>query len=110
MKTWSLADTVVTIAACAQIAVAIFTGVMARRTHGLATETHDMVVEARRQADATEAAVAQSIRPWLTIGEGETEGWEGKGPVSNFKDLPAMSEAGPPVSMRSCASGMWVRV
>lgn len=53
-STWSTADTVATIAAGAQVSAAIFTGVMARRTHGLATQTERMAAETKRVADATD--------------------------------------------------------
>jgi hypothetical protein len=52
--TWSTTDTVATIAAVAQVSAAIFTGVMAKRTHGLATETRQMAEETKRIADATD--------------------------------------------------------
>lgn|GEM_PF-4796593 len=65
--TWSTTDTVATIAAVAQVSAAVFTGVMARRTHGLATETRHMAEETKRaanaaetQARATEALVAEA--------------------------------------------------
>jgi hypothetical protein len=79
-STWSTTDTVATIAAVAQVSAAIFTGVMARRTHGLATETEKMAAETKRvanatdlQAKATETLVAEaqldrelSWSPYLT--------------------------------------------
>lgn len=77
---WTTTETVATIAAAAQVSAAVFTGVMARRTHGLATETKAMAEEAQRaanaaevQAKATEALVAEaqldreaSWSPYLT--------------------------------------------
>lgn len=64
---WSTTDTVATIAAVAQVSAAVFTGVMARRTHGLGTQTKAMAEETQRaanaaeqQAKATEALVAEA--------------------------------------------------
>ena len=51
---WSTTDTVTTIAAVAQVSAAIFTGIMARRTHDLAKKTKKMVTETKRVADATD--------------------------------------------------------
>jgi hypothetical protein len=59
-STWSTADTVLTIAAVAQVSAAIFTGVMAKRTHGLATETKRIADATDLQAKATEALVTES--------------------------------------------------
>lgn len=62
-STWSTTDTVATIAAIAQVSAAIFTGVMARRTHGLARETKRMATDTKRVADAAaaEAAATQAL-------------------------------------------------
>lgn len=62
-SSWSTTDTVATVAAVAQVSAAIFTGVMAKRTHGLATETRKMATDTKRVADATaaEAAATQAL-------------------------------------------------
>lgn len=67
---WSTTDTVATIAAVAQVSAAVFTGVMARRTHGLATETRQMAEETKRAADAAET---QSIATQSLVAEAQLE-------------------------------------
>jgi hypothetical protein len=47
---WSTTDTVATVAAAAQVSAAVFTGVMAKRTHDLAKKTGSVATAANREA------------------------------------------------------------
>ena len=69
---WTTTATVATVAAAAQVSAAIFTGVMAKRTHDLATKTEqmanatkDMAAETKRVADAS-AVEAEATKQLVT--------------------------------------------